>query len=249
MTDSVRALRQALREASAIVALTGAGISRESGIPTFRGANGLWRNYAPEKLATPEAFDRDPRLVWEWYDWRRSLILKAQPNPGHLALAEIERHVSTEGAGKRRFTLLTQNVDGLHDRAGSHNIIKLHGDIWQVRCTGCGRQERNDRLAVEYYGQLPPRCRCGALLRPGVVWFGEPLPQDEWQRALNAAGSAEVFLAIGTSAVVYPAAGLAEGAWARGAKVAVVNPEPTPLDEMDTWVLRAPSGEVLPKLT
>ncbi len=248
VTESIRALRETLREASSIVALTGAGISAESGIPTFRGAGGLWRNYAPEKLATPEAFARDPRLVWEWYDWRRGLILKAQPNPGHLALAEIERGVSHARGGRSAFTLVTQNVDGLHDRAGSRNIVKLHGDIWQARCTGCGATERNERLAAEHYGALPPHCQCGALLRPGVVWFGEPLPEDAWRRALEASSSAAVFLAIGTSAVVYPAAGLARVACEAGAKLAVVNPEPTPLEEMAVWVFRASAGEVLPKL-
>jgi NAD-dependent deacetylase len=242
VNDSIQALRLALREASYIVALTGAGISAESGIPTFRGANGLWRNFPPEKLATPEAFARDPRLVWEWYDWRRGIIHKAQPNAGHRALAKLEQHTAAEG---KSFALATQNVDGLHDRAGSRNTAKLHGDIWLVRCVGCGAAEQNHQVPLE---PLPPRCRCGALLRPGVVWFGEALPGSEWQRALEASSRAEVFLVIGTSATVYPAAGLAEVARAAGAKLAVVNPDATPLDGIADWVLHGPSGEILPRL-
>lgn len=242
MTDSIRALRQAVDEAERIVVLTGAGISAESGVPTFRGPGGLWRNYSPEKLATPEAFARDPRLVWEWYNWRRSLIRQAEPNAGHLALVELERR---KASGRSGFTLVTQNVDGLHDRAGSRNIVKLHGDIWQVRCMGCGTQQRNEQVPLD---DLPPRCACGAWLRPGVVWFGEPLPEAEWDRAAEASSNAQVFLAVGTSAVVYPAAGLAELAQAAGARLAIVNAEPTPLDAMAEWVLHGKSGELLPRL-
>ncbi len=255
MTEAIEALRQALNEAQTVVALTGAGVSAESGIPTFRGPNGLWRNYSPEKLATIEAFERDPKLVWEWYDWRRGLIRKAGPNAGHRALRELDRRKSGEASGGRQtgrvpvgqsnFTLVTQNVDGLHDRAGSVNILKLHGDIWTVRCTGCGTVDRNDQVPLD---PLPPRCRCGALLRPGVVWFGEPLPVEEWEQALSASQSAHVFLVIGTSAIVYPAAGLAQVARAGGARLAVINPEPTPLDAMADWVLRGPSGDILGRL-
>ncbi len=225
--------------------MTGAGISAESGVPTFRGPDGLWRNYSPEKLATPEAFEQDPRLVWEWYDWRRSVVHKAQPNAGHRALAELERRAANKTGGAGSFTLITQNVDGLHDRAGSRNTVKLHGDIWSVRCTACGAVEGNEQVPLE---PLPPRCRCGGLLRPGVVWFGESLPAEEWERALEASGRAEVFLVVGTSAVVYPAAGLATVARRAEARIAVVNPEPTPLDPLAHWVLRGPSGEILPRL-
>ncbi len=244
-TSDVTGLREALNEARSIVALTGAGISAESGVPTFRGPRGLWRNHSPEKLATPEAFARDPRLVWEWYDWRRSIIQRAQPNPGHRALAELERRKGDQVSGQGGFTLVTQNVDGLHDRAGSRNLAKLHGDIWLVRCAGCGRVERNEEVPLR---ELPPRCHCGALLRPAVVWFGEPLPTEAWERAVEASTHAQVFLVIGTSAAVYPAAGLAEIARKAGAKVAILNPEPTPLDHMAEWVLRGLSGEILPKL-
>ncbi|HZP01105.1 MAG TPA: NAD-dependent deacylase [Terriglobia bacterium] len=240
--ETIRSLRRTLKEASSVVALTGAGISAESGIRTFRGAGGLWRQYRPEKLATPEAFERDPKLVWEWYDWRRAVIQAAKPNPGHAALAELESRTVKQGGS---FTLITQNVDGLHDRAGSRGIVKLHGDIWTVRCVGCGRSERNDQVPLL---PLPPHCECGALMRPGVVWFGEPLPEDEWERATKACAAAQIVLVIGTSATVYPAAGLAQAAQQAGAKMAVVNPEPTALDEMAEWVLRGPSGELLPGL-
>ncbi len=242
MTNTIEALRQALEESACIVALTGAGISAESGVPTFRGPGGLWRNYSPEKLANPDAFVRDPRLVWEWYDWRRAAIHRAQPHAGHLALAELERRKAQRG---ERFTLVTQNVDGLHDRAGNHNVVKLHGDIWLVRCTGCGAEQRNEQVPLE---NLPPRCQCGELLRPSVVWFGEILPLEPWEQALMASSEAQIFLVIGTSAVVYPAAGLAEVARQAGAKLAVVNLEPTPLDYQAEWVLHGESGKLLPRL-
>lgn len=228
-----------------MVALTGAGISAESGVPTFRGPGGLWRNYSPERLATPEAFAENPRLVWEWYDWRRSLVRKAESNAGHRALVELEWRKTDGFREPGGFTLVTQNVDGLHDRAGSRNVVKLHGDIWLVRCVGCGTEERNEHVPLP---DLPPRCRCGALLRPGVVWFGEPLPAAAWQRAVEASARAQVFLVIGTSAVVYPAAGLAEVARAAGGKLAIVNAEPTPLDPLADWVWHGPAGELLPRL-
>jgi len=235
-------LRETLDSAKGIVALTGAGISAESGVPTFRGPEGLWRNYSPEKLATPEAFATDPRLVWEWYDWRRSVIRPTRPNVGHQALVTIEQQSERRGAS---FTLVTQNVDGLHDRAGSRNLVKLHGDIWWVRCVGCGKAERNEEVPLV---DLPPYCSCGALLRPGVVWFGEALPHGEWERACEACARARVMLVIGTSAVVYPAAGLAELARGSGARLAVVNPQPTPLDSLGDWVLHGRAGEILPCL-
>ena len=245
MRDTLRALREALSAAESVAILTGAGVSAESGIPTFRGPDGLWRNYSSQDLATPEAFARDPRLVWEWYDWRRGLIAKAEPNAGHRALVELERQKAEVPEGRGSFTLITQNVDGLHDRAGSRNIVKLHGDIWMVRCMGCGIEARNERVPL---AEIPPRCQCGALLRPGVVWFGEPLPQDEWTRAERASRGAQIFMVIGTSAVVYPAAGLAEMARASGAKLAVINPEATPLDSFADFVLTGKAGEILPRL-
>ncbi len=227
-----------LRSATSIVALTGAGISAESGVPTFRGAGGLWKQYRPEQLATPEAFARDPKLVWEWYQWRRRLLARAEPNPGHSALAELEQRTP-------RFTLITQNVDGLHEQAGSRNILKLHGDIWEVRCLACGRRRRDTRLE---FPEMPPRCACGGTLRPGVVWFGEPLPPGVWAAAGKAVASAEVMLVVGTSAVVYPAAGLVPLAKSAGAKLIEVNPEETPLSSMLDRSFRGRAGEILPRL-
>ena len=238
MENAIESVRRRLRTGK-IVAFTGAGISAESQVPTFRGADGLWRNYAPERLATAEAFSSDPRLVWEWYDWLRGLIHAAQPNPGHLTLAEMQRRSPND------FTLVTQNMDGLHERAGSQDVVKLHGDIWRLRCTTCEREERNEQVPIEH---LPPLCRCGGTLRPAIVWFGEMLPMDEWQRAEDATRRADVFLAIGTSASVYPAAGLIRVARESGACVVVVNPDPTPADEMAQWLLQGPAGEVLPRL-
>jgi NAD-dependent deacetylase len=239
MTRDLDSARAALTESTSVVALTGAGISAESGIPTFRGPDGLWRNHSPERLATPEAFAGNPRLVWEWYDWRRGIIRQAEPNAGHRALAELERRESLA------FTLVTQNIDGLHDRAGSRRVVKLHGDIWQVRCTGCGTVTHNEEVPLPV---IPPRCSCGGLLRPDVIWFGESLPDAEWQRAEEASRQADLFLLIGTSAVVYPAAGLAELARAAGAGLAIINPEATPLDRRARWVLRGAAGEILPRL-
>jgi NAD-dependent protein deacetylase/lipoamidase len=245
VNDEFSPVRKALVDAESVVVLTGAGISAESGVPTFRGRDGLWRNFSPEQLATPEAFERDPRLVWEWYDWRRGLILAAQPNGGHYALAELERRKMRDGLEPEAFTLITQNVDGLHDRAGSRRVLKLHGDIWLTRCTRCGAEKRNEHVPL---AELPPRCPCGSLERPGVVWFGEPLPAAEWDQAFMAAGRARVFMVVGTSGLVYPAAGLVEVARRSGAEIVIVNPEATALDSSARWILRGPSGEVLPRL-
>ena len=227
--------RELLRDAQRVAALTGAGISAESGIPTFRGAGGLWKNFRPEDLATPEAFERDPVTVWEWYLWRRELIAKAQPNAGHLALVRLEARVP-------HFTLITQNVDGLHDRAGSRRILKVHGDIGINRCHRCGRE------TPDLPAERPPHCKCGGLLRPGVVWFGESLPQDVWREAEKAASEAEVMLVVGTSAQVYPAAGLVPYAQRNGARVIEVNLEATPFSDALNYSLRGPAGEILPAI-
>jgi NAD-dependent deacetylase len=244
LTIAARALRadvqcrEWLQSARSIVALTGAGISAESGIPTFRGSGGLWRNFRAEDLATPEAFERDPRMVWEWYDWRRGLIAAAQPNAGHFALAEIERRAP-------QFALVTQNVDGLHDRAGSRNIHKVHGDIWTLRCTRCRRVWEDLRAPLS---DLPPCCECGAMARPGVVWFGEALPDDVWGSAIDAVRAADVCFVIGTSAIVYPAAGLVHLAKSAGAKVIEINVAETPVSSEVDLSWRASSADALPQL-
>jgi NAD-dependent deacetylase len=234
----IEAVRDLIARSARIVAFTGAGISAESGIPTFRGSGGLWKQFRPEDLATPEAFRRDPKLVWKWYDWRRQIIARAEPNAGHRALAELERR-------KPEFALITQNVDGLHDRARSRHVLKLHGDIWTVRCTRCGRGSEDRRAALP---SLPPECGCGGLLRPGVVWFGESLDGNILNESGKLAKNAEVFLTIGTSAVVYPAARLIDIARSGGAVVVEVNPEQTAFSYEVDYSLRGPSGEILPQL-
>ncbi len=232
------AARQWLKQARSVAVLTGAGVSAESGVPTFRGDGGLWKQHRAENLATPQAFARDPKLVWEWYDWRRSVLAEARPNPGHYALVDLEKRAPA-------FTLITQNVDGLHELAGSRNVLRLHGSIWTLRCLDC-RREREDRSV--HLPEIPPRCECGGMLRPGVVWFGEALPPGVWQQAEAASRSADLFLVIGTSAVVYPAAGLASIAKSAGARVVEVNVAETALsNEIDAF-LQGPSGELLPRL-
>jgi NAD-dependent deacetylase len=234
----MNAVREWLKQARSVAVLTGAGVSAESGVPTFRGSGGLWRQRRAEDLATPEAFARNPQLVWEWYDWRRSVLSNAKPNAGHYALAELENRIAN-------FTLITQNVDGLHELAGSRNVLRVHGSIWQVRCLEC-KKERFDRRIP--FPKIPPECECGGMLRPGVVWFGEGLPQDVWQAAENAARTADLFLVVGTSAVVYPAAGLAQIAKASGARVVEINIAETQLSDRIDEFLQGPSGEVLPQL-
>ncbi len=233
----------ALRRARRVAALTGAGVSAESGVPTFRDAQtGLWSQYRPEALATPQAFQRDPKLVWEWYAWRRELVGRARPNPGHLALAEFERRLAQRGAV---FTLITQNVDGLHAQAGSQNLIELHGNLQRTKCFDCGRPA--ETWAED--GSVPPRCpACGGRLRPDVVWFNEALPPEALTAAFEAAQACDVFLSVGTSGLVEPAASLPFEALRRGAVVAEVNPHETPLSAHATFVLVGPAGEVLPAL-
>jgi len=233
------ALISVLRRASKLVALTGAGVSQESGLRTFRDAqSGLWAQYRPEDLASPEAFRRDPKLVWDWYAWRREAVKGVRPNPGHYALAEIEERA-------RMFTLITQNVDGLHRMAGNQNVLELHGNIQRVRCADCYTftdSWEDDTESV-------PRCRlCGGLLRPDVVWFGEALPRDQLEAALEAARASDVFFSIGTSGVVQPAASLAFAAHNRGAVVVEINAEPTPLTPKADYVFQGQSGQILPRL-
>ena len=231
-------IREWLKSAKSIAVLTGAGISAESGLPTFRGPGGLWRTYRAEDLARPEAFARDPKLVWEWYNWRRGVMARALPNAAHDALAAMEQ-------AAENFTLITQNVDGLHDLAGSRSVLKVHGDIWSLRCCSCGRErvDRSDPLP-----QLPPMCACGGMERPGVVWFGESLPPGVWAAAEKAARAADLFLVIGTSAVVYPAAGLVALAKSSGAKVVEINIAETPVSAIVDQSLRGPASEILAPL-
>jgi NAD-dependent deacetylase len=234
----IEAARKAVGSAKRIAVLTGAGVSAESGIPTFRSNGGFWQNRRFEDLATPQGFERDPKFVWEWYEERRRGIAATRPNAGHFALVALEQRAGGE------FTLITQNVDGLHDAAGSKNIIKLHGDIWVVRCTVCG-QERTDRAELN---DLPPRCACGGMLRPGVVWFGEMLPPGAMEKAEAAVRRADVLIVAGTSARVYPAAGLIPQALGRGASVIEINPEATGFSDDVTFALRGNSADLLPQL-
>jgi NAD-dependent protein deacetylase/lipoamidase len=230
-------LIERLRTARHVAVLSGAGISAESGVATFRDAqSGLWSKYRPEDLATPEAFERNPRLVWEWYAWRREGVAGVSPNPGHVALAEMEGRVS-------QFTLITQNVDGLHHRAGSKRVIELHGNITRTKCF-------EEDTVVENWkdtGEVPPRCpRCGGRLRPDVVWFGETLPAHAFEEALEATRRCEIFFSIGTSSLVYPAASLPHEALESGAVVVEINPAETPLTSRATYSFQALAGRLLP---
>jgi NAD-dependent protein deacetylase/lipoamidase len=227
-----------LSSAARVVVLTGAGMSAESGVPTFRGAGGLWRQFRPEALATPEAFRRDPHTVWAWYRWRQQLIAAVAPHAGHDALARME-------ASRPGWQILTQNVDGLHQRAGSRSVIEVHGSIWRARCTvGCDRGAMRSIEAAPEDAELP-RCDCGALLRPGVVWFGEALDPAVVQRAWAVVEAADVLLVVGTSAIVYPVAALPEVARRTGACVIEINPEETPLSPRADLVIRQSAAEAL----
>jgi len=227
-----------LARAEHVCALTGAGVSAESGVPTFRGAHGLWEGLRAEQVATPEAFVSNPPLVWKFYNWRRELLADVRPNSGHVALASMETILP-------RFDLITQNVDGLHQAAGSRNVVELHGNLWHVRCVACSHERRTagEKLPAE------PRCPdCGDWLRPGVVWFGELLPADALDAARRATDACDVMLVVGTSAVVQPAASMADWARQHGAEVIEINPEVTPLSSRATICLVGVSGQVLPRL-
>lgn len=235
--DLLKEAKERLLGSTSPVVMTGAGVSAESGVPTFRGADGLWKNFRPEDLATPGAFDRDPVLVWEWYDWRRRKISQVSPNAAHYALAEIEK--THPG-----FTLITQNVDGLHAMAGSKNVLDLHGSIWRVRCTECGVISEDRTVPIN----IPPKCGCGGLLRPDVVWFGEELPMRVIEKAFAAASGADFIMVIGTSGVVQPAASLAVRAKNGGAFVVEVNIENTPLSDIADVFLKGKAAETVPLL-
>jgi len=227
-----------LRSSRFLTVLTGAGISAESGVPTFRGKDGLWRKFNPQELATMDAFMRNPRLVWEWYEYRRKLIQDVQPNPAHYAIKDLED-------GFEEFLLVTQNIDGLHQRAGSRKIAELHGNIWRNRCLRCGRISDHKEV---YLREIPPKCACGGTLRPDVVWFGEALPQEILSQALQAAQSCNLLLSVGASALVQPAASLPLLALRNGAFVVEINPEPTPISERVNESIRGKAGDVLPRL-
>ena len=239
MPSRLETLADRLRAARRITAMTGAGVSAASGVPTFRGGDGLWKAFRAEDLATPAAFARDPRLVWEWYDWRRTLISRCRPNPAHEVLARWSH--------ERGLTLITQNVDGLHELAGTRDVVRFHGSIWGLRCaSSCGAEPWEDRSAP--LAVLPPRCpRCGSLARPGVVWFGEPIDRNVLTRA-EAALDCDVFLSIGTSSVVYPAAGLAQAARDRGAFAAEVNLEATDAAAVLDLAIASPAEAALPAI-
>jgi NAD-dependent deacetylase len=228
-----------LRQADAVAVFTGAGISAESGVPTFRGSEGLWKKFKPEELATFDAFVRNPEIVWEWYSYRKELISSVRPNRGHEAIAEMEKR-------HRNFSVITQNIDNLHRRAGSRNVFELHGNIERNYCIGCGKYCTNEEIAAQ---AKAPRCAsCGNLVRPDVVWFGEMLPAEEWNKSVRAAERSEVFLAVGTSAAVYPAASLPQIARRGGAYVVEVNVEPTEISRAVDETILGKAGEILPAL-
>jgi NAD-dependent deacetylase len=232
-------LAERIREARRLTILTGAGVSAASGVPTFRGPGGLWRQYRPEDLATPEAFARDPRLVWEWYDWRRGLIARCRPNAAHDVVAAWSQRSGT--------TVITQNVDDLHLAAGTLGLVRIHGSIWELSCWGrCPRGAmpwRDDRVPLDQ-----PRCpHCGALARPAVVWFGESLRREDVEAAARAT-ACDVFLTLGTSAVVFPAAGLIDDARRHGAFTAEINLEATPASSAVDVAVHGAVEQVLPDI-
>ena len=228
VAEVVEAIRK--KRPRKVVVFTGAGVSADSGIPTFRGASGLWKNFRAEELATPEAFARDPRTVWEWYEWRRSIIRDAEPNAAHTSVARLERAM-----------VVTQNVDGLHERAGSADIIELHGNIFRVRCL----REGTISSRPEPLTEIPPRCHCGALLRPDVVWFGEALPEEAIARSTASIIGADLLLVIGTSGVVYPAAGLVT--LHRGLSIEI-NPEASALSSACTFAIAERAATAAPAI-
>ncbi len=227
-----------IKKCKKVTVLTGAGVSAESGVPTFRGEDGLWKKFRPEELANFDAFLENPELVWEWYDYRRKLIMEVNPNPGHFALVKMEEIVSD-------FTLITQNVDDLHRKSGSKFILELHGNIMKNKCIKCGQ-------IVEFLGRIKkgvlPKCSCGGLLRPDVVWFGEMLPQDVLSKAFEVSENCDLFFSIGTSAVVQPAASLPLVAKRNGSFVIEINKEPTIISDTVDIFIQGKSGEILPKL-
>jgi len=237
ITYSIQDIKERLYNTQAVTVLTGAGISAESGVPTFRGKDGLWKNFRAEDLATPDAFKKNPKLVWEWYNSRRQTLAKLQANPGHIAIAEIEKRV-------KKFTLITQNVDGLHQLAGNKNVIELHGNIWHVKCTACNKVSLNKDVPIK----ILPFCECGGLLRPNVVWFGEMLSDNTLKRAFSASDNCDIMFVIGTSGIVHPAASIALRAKDEGTFIVEINLENTPLSVSADATLLGKAGDILPQL-
>ena len=233
-----RALESLLSKETKVVVLTGAGISAESGVPTFRGEDGLWKKFRPEELATFDAFMANPRLVWEWYEYRRKIIEEIKPNPGHLALVEFQNYFE-------KFDLVTQNVDGLHHQAGSKNVIELHGNIKRNKCIQCGTKYE---ILENTTPGIPPKCACGGNIRPDVVWFGEMLPPEAINLAFRVSSECDLFFSVGTSAVVHPAASLPLLAKRNGAYVVEVNIEPTEISHLIDESLMGKAGEIMPLL-
>ncbi|MBD3233106.1 MAG: NAD-dependent protein deacylase [candidate division Zixibacteria bacterium] len=231
-------LKDHIKKARRVAVLTGAGVSAESGVPTFRGEHGLWKKFRPEELANFDAFMRNPELVWEWYQYRRSLIYDIEPNPGHFALAKMENAFD-------EFSLITQNIDGLHQKAGSQRVIELHGNIRRNKCATCG-EFHEDEIPITQKKVI--KCHCGGLIRPDVVWFGEMLPVDAIRNAFEWAESCDIFFSVGTSAIVHPAAQLPITAKQAGIYVVEVNPDKTPITAYVDEHLQGPSGEILPEI-
>ncbi len=236
--SKIREVKARLATTRSVTVLTGAGLSADSGVPTFRGTDGLWRNFKAEDLATPEAFARNPNLVWEWYNWRRELLATKHPNPAHYALAEMERRFP-------QFWLITQNVDGLHRAAGSRKLSEIHGNIWQVRCTRCGAVTENRDVPIA----IPPSCAgCRGLLRPHIVWFGESLAAEDLEQSFAALQQCDVLLIIGTSGIVYPAASFGPVAKQAGAFVVEINLDVTPNSSLVDISLQGRAREIVPEL-
>jgi NAD-dependent deacetylase len=229
-----------LKSTKSLFVLTGAGVSAESGVPTFRGAQGLWKNYSATELATPQAFKKNPGLVWEWYQWRQNLISNVKPNPAHYALVEFEKIIP-------HFLLLTQNVDDLHQRAGSKNVLELHGNIFRTRCLECNKITVY-KAPEKTSNKILPRCSCQGFLRPDVVWFGESIPHTIWQQSLDFLKDADTALICGTSGVVWPAAAIPEIARQSNIRTIEINLEPTPVSSIVDLSIKGKAGEVLPKI-
>ena len=238
MEGILKKVKDIINSAEYVAVLTGAGISAASGVPTFRGKDGLWKQYRAEDLATPQSFRRNPQLVWQWYDWRRSLIAKCKPNKGHYALVELENR-------KKHFALITQNVDGLHQLAGSKSILELHGNIWRTRCTQCGDIREDRRVPIP----ILPHCeKCGGLLRPDIVWFGESLNHNILNSSFEALKQCNVFITVGTSAIVQPAASFLSIAKQNGAITIEINLDKTPNSDLADYSLIGKADEILPQI-